>query len=414
MTNKYLTLKIIYGILFLIIPSLVFSQNALRSGDGWGSGWSNNDFFSATGFGNTFGKTYQNTSGAGNRYFRLFTSWNSQNREHGPSGANDIQVSIGSPINLETGSSKAYFINVANSSNNYVFRTPNGDGISNTPRLVVFEIQGSVRSISSVSQLPTASNVKSCNQVTITANTGTNLPNGQGVYLRYATSSNFANSVVVPMTNSSTGNYSGTITAHPVGTTVYYYLFTSGSGLTISPTDSDWFTINGNNNNGSNYSYTVGTPNLTASITNNSPSVCLGSSISLNSNTAVTYAWSGPNSFTSSSQNVDITNASVNNGGTYTLTVSDGYGCSATTTTEVIVNANPSQAAGSNSPVCAGNAINLTSNSASGNVWTGPNSFSSTQQNPVINSASSSNSGVYTLTVTDANGCSATATTEVV
>ncbi|MCU0324694.1 MAG: hypothetical protein MUF45_05515 [Spirosomaceae bacterium] len=304
MINKYLTLKVFFAILIFINSSLVYSQNALRSGDGWGAGWSNNDFFSATGFGNTFGKTYQNTSGAGNRYFRLFTSWNSQNREHGPSGANDIQVSIGSPINLETGSSKAYFINVANSTNNYVFRTPNGDGISNTPRLVVFEIQGSVGAINSVSQLPTASNVKSCNAVTITANTGTNLPTGQGVYLRYAISSNFANSVVVQMNNGSTGNYSGTIPAQSPGTTVYYYLFTSGSGLTISPTDSDWFTINGNNNNGSNYSYSVGTPNLTASITNNSPTVCTGGAINLNSNTAVSYAWTGPNSFTSSSQNV--------------------------------------------------------------------------------------------------------------
>ncbi|MFN3850851.1 MAG: hypothetical protein ACK4NY_15565, partial [Spirosomataceae bacterium] len=95
--------------------------------------------------------------------------------------------------------------------------------------------------------------------------------------------------------------------------------------------------------------------------------------------------------FSSTQQNPVINSASSSNSGVYTLTVTDANGCSATATTEVVVNANPSPMAGSNSPVCAGKAINLTSNAASGNVWTGPNSFSSTQQNPVINSASSQN-----------------------
>jgi hypothetical protein len=37
--------------------------------------------------------------------------------------------------------------------------------------------------------------------------------------------------------------------------------------------------------------------------------------------------------------------------------------------------------------------------------WTGPASFYSTLQNPVINPASSANDGAYTITVTDAGGC---------
>ncbi|HEY9177978.1 MAG TPA: hypothetical protein VIN07_09820, partial [Flavipsychrobacter sp.] len=56
----------------------------------------------------------------------------------------------------------------------------------------------------------------------------------------------------------------------------------------------------------------------------------------------------------------------------------------------------------SNSPACEGNALSL---SASTNVtpttysWMGPSGFNSTQQNPVINSATSANSGDYYATL---------------
>ncbi|MBK7094249.1 MAG: hypothetical protein IPH57_03985 [Saprospiraceae bacterium] len=110
-------------------------QNSFRSGDGWGTGWWNTDYWSGTGFGSAFGKTYQNSSGAGNRYFRLYTDWNSQQRTHGPSGNSDIQVLLNTPVNLETwgAAGKAYFINVAGTPGqyNYLFRTKYGDGISN-------------------------------------------------------------------------------------------------------------------------------------------------------------------------------------------------------------------------------------------------------------------------------------------
>ena len=45
--------------------------------------------------------------------------------------------------------------------------------------------------------------------------------------------------------------------------------------------------------------------------------------------------------------------------------------------------------------------------------WTGPNGFESTLANPGIANATTDNNGTYTVVVTDANGCSATAQTEV-
>jgi hypothetical protein len=76
----------------------------------------------------------------------------------------------------------------------------------------------------------------------------------------------------------------------------------------------------------------------------------------------------------------------------------------------------PSIAASSNSPVLTGGTINLFSTSATSFVsysWTGPNSFTSTVQNPSISSATLAASGTYTVTGTDVNGCTATATTVV-
>src|SRR6185369_7813026 len=45
--------------------------------------------------------------------------------------------------------------------------------------------------------------------------------------------------------------------------------------------------------------------------------------------------------------------------------------------------------------------------------WSGPNAFSSNQQNPTIANATVVATGTYNLTVTDGNGCTKTATTSV-
>ena len=71
-----------------------------------------------------------------------------------------------------------------------------------------------------------------------------------------------------------------------------------------------------------------------------------------------------------------------------------------------LLSVNPS----SNSPVCAGDTINLISNPTGGTIpysylWSGPNSFSSTVQNPTLTNASPAMSGAYTVAVTDAQGC---------
>lgn len=257
-------------LLFLFgINALLHGQNSLRSADGWGVGWNSNDYWVGTGYGTTFGKTYQNTNGAGNRYFRLHTEWSGQNRTHGPAGNNDIQIVLGSPTTLETwgAAGKAYYVAVSGTPNqyNYVFRTKHGDGIGNTPRLLVFEIRGTIQNVATVSQSPIPSSVQllSTTPVTVTANTDASLSTGQSLYLRYTTN-NWTGSTITQMSGAGT-TFTGNIPAQPAGTEVDYYVFTSGTGLTIGHSDADWYTINANTNNGNNYSYTVSSGAVTVS-----------------------------------------------------------------------------------------------------------------------------------------------------
>ncbi len=75
--------------------------------------------------------------------------------------------------------------------------------------------------------------------------------------------------------------------------------------------------------------------------------------------------------------------------------------------------------ASSNSPVCEGGTIELSGDPSTGPnephtySWTGPDSFSSTEQNPTITAATLAMAGTYHLTVINSNGCEFTAQTDV-
>ncbi|MES2374116.1 MAG: gliding motility-associated C-terminal domain-containing protein, partial [Bacteroidota bacterium] len=78
------------------------------------------------------------------------------------------------------------------------------------------------------------------------------------------------------------------------------------------------------------------------------------------------------------------------------------------------VKALPTPTAGAvSSSICPGGTISLTSSGGSSYSWTGPDGFSSTQQNPSIPTATTAAGGTYNVTVTGANGCTAIASTTV-
>ena len=183
-----------------------------------------------------------------------------------------------------------------------------------------------------------------------------------------------------------------------------YYVSVSAGGCTAY--DQTVVVVNGNNP----------TVTLSSSGTNS----CAGDSFYVYSNvqglTGVTYSWSGPNNFTSTSPNFNIQNTTTANSGTYTLTVT-GTGCTGpvTLTSSITMNvaATPVITASNNGPVCIGSTINLTGTVSTGTyTWTGPGSFTSTSLTPSITNAQSVNAGTYTLTA-DNNGCIAWASTYV-
>lgn len=153
-------------------------------------------------------------------------------------------------------------------------------------------------------------------------------------------------------------------------------------------------------------------PAPTANASNTGP-VCAGISVDLSAGTGTGYSWSGPGGYTSSSQNPQLPTPTAGNSGVYTVTVTDANGCTNTATTLLTVNALPNATASNNTPICTGADVLLSANGGTGYSWSGPNAYTSSSQNPTITSASPGSSGIYTVTVTDANGCTNTATTSV-
>jgi hypothetical protein len=69
--------------------------------------------------------------------------------------------------------------------------------------------------------------------------------------------------------------------------------------------------------------------------------------------------------------------------------------------------------ASSNSPVCPNTDIKLEASGGTSYSWTGPNGFTSTDQNPIIPNATSANSGTYSCTISGTGDCDGTYTVEV-
>jgi len=222
--------------------------------------------------------------------------------------------------------------------------------------------------------------------------------------------------------NSATFNVSASAPSFPAGGSLsYQWQVDCGAGFTDIPSaNSPGYTVNpvvsGDNN--CQYravvSYTCGgsyisNPAILTTFVANETHTLI--SCNGDSSTVTVTALNGTPPYTG-------TGTFIQYAGTIVYPVTDANGCSSSVSVTLTEPAVLSVSAGSSSPVCAGDTLFLNSSVAGGTAvydfdWSGPPAFISSQANPFIVPAASGNTGTYTVTVTDANGCSASSTTSV-
>jgi len=133
----------------------------------------------------------------------------------------------------------------------------------------------------------------------------------------------------------------------------------------------------------------------------NNDSICENSNYSFVINpttTNYTYNWQGPNSYVNTSDSLNISNASINQSGTYTVT-SDLLGCMSTASTlQLTVLQTPATPTiTNNSPVCVGDSVHLSvgSNTAYAYQWYGENGYTNFGNSISILATDTTQSGYY-------------------
>lgn len=220
----------------------------------------------------------------------------------------------------------------------------------------------------------------------------------------------------ISTTNASCGLSDGEIAATGQGSAPWDYVWANSVGTIIATHNN----VNGTDSIGSlaagNYSLTVtdnlgcsvalsitvnGVATATAVAANSGP-FCVGQTISLTSSNGGTgYSWNGPGGYTSTAQNPTLGGATIAMAGNYSVTVTYGPGCTATDVTNVVVNAGPVPAIlPAVVSICNGASATLTASGGNTYAWSTLASTAAITVSPVLTTS-------YTVTVTDANFCTA-------
>ncbi len=197
---------------------------------------------------------------------------------------------------------------------------------------------------------------------------------------------------ITGIANSGSGNISGTLTNN------------TGAPVTVTFTITPW----ANGCPGDPVTATVivnPLPHATASATPNP--VCAGELMWFSATGGIGYHWSGPNGFTFNKASFGRY-MSPNMAGVYKVTVTSSEGCTSTASVTASVKPSPVPTISiSPNPACTGNTVQFSASGGASYKWSGPNGFTSTQQNPTITNVKLYHSGTYSVTVTSANGCTA-------
>lgn len=167
-------------------------------------------------------------------------------------------------------------------------------------------------------------------------------------------------------------------------------------------------------NNCTNTITTLVTINAQPIVSASGATVCQTANTGIISSGGTTYSWTGPGGYTSSLQNPTFPNAVPANSGVYTVLITDANTCTNTAVANLLVHPSPVPNITTNSPICIDHVLSLNGTGGIIYSWSGPNGFFSSAQSPTIMANTTGYTGTYGLTVTDANGCTASTTASAV
>ncbi|MCP4120126.1 MAG: T9SS type B sorting domain-containing protein, partial [Bacteroidetes bacterium] len=143
-------------------------------------------------------------------------------------------------------------------------------------------------------------------------------------------------------------------------------------------------------------------------LSSNSP-VCKGSILELYASGGDNYSWTGPNGFISDEANPVISALNSFDPGSYTFTVevSSGEECNAVESIEIEVLDGMQLIVGEDITVCVGESVNfsVSAQNAIEFLWSGPNDFISTDQNPLMEAVDLNMQGEYIVMATNTDQC---------
>lgn len=196
------------------------------------------------------------------------------------------------------------------------------------------------------------------------------------------------------------------------GTPVYSYSWTNGPAantttITENTAGTYVYTLNSTDANNCEVSHTVQTvvvPNPLLSVS--SISICPNALGFLNANGAASYTWYA-------SPTVSVTGTTYSDtplsNKLYTV-VGSALGCTAVAFPYIMIKPLPTPGISANSPLCELQNLQLNGTGGVSYMWSGPQTYTSYLSSPLITSVQANQSGVYSVTVTGANSCTASST----
>ncbi|MEW6467881.1 MAG: gliding motility-associated C-terminal domain-containing protein [Bacteroidota bacterium] len=199
------------------------------------------------------------------------------------------------------------------------------------------------------------------------------------------------------------------------------YSWSPATGLSCSlcqnpvanPTVTTTYTVTGASSSGCTNTSTITVtvnPLPSVNVIPAASTICSGASVSLSANGASSYSWSPATGLSCTLCPNPTANPTITT--VYTVTGTGSNGCTSSTTVIITVNPLPSVSVFPASPsICSGSTVNLTAGGAASYSWSPGTGLNCTLcQSPAANPLVTT---TYTVTGTDANGCTNTATVTV-